>query len=715
MRAVSLSVCLGVSLGTALFGASRARADEGTRERLEARLAHALAPRVIDGVEVRAWPRRPLLDAAREAVGAELSWRDGGTRGAGATVCVVDTGVDLARDDFRDRSGATRVRWLLDLDAPPRGVHGELERAFGTDERGAVWSAAELDAALAAGRVVAPDWNGHGTTVASAAAGDDAGPDGDGAGTDAGVAPEASLVVVRALRRGTLGLTDDDILRGARFCADTRVAAPERTVVVLALGGHDGPHDGTSPLERGLSAVARRGPAVVVAAGNDGARPIHASARLVGDEPVRLRLRVPAPSIDDALVSVVLRGAAAVRARPPAGAPSPWVARGVPSDDGALRVEVDADAAYVVWRGALWGGELVIEARGTPRGGSLDAWLVDARLGDTFLEAGFVGAEVQPGETVAVPATAGGVVAVGASVSRAFLAGETGPGLTLDADALGRARFSAIGPRVDGAPLPTVLGPGGWVIAALSRAFDPTDPEGMLGGSVARFEARRRGADRIAVAGTSIAAAVVGGAIALARAASPVARDERALLAASAVPVDGDAGGPFDARRGAGHLWLPAYLAQRAAAPRAWASLEGACTRAEVVPGAADVAFVARSEGAAEGPFEVALRSGSGHVVLARGALRDGWASVPVALPPAPAGSALVLEVVGAPRAACSLDVVLAEDVDGARLGGAGACASGPTGRGRGASLVGLGLAALTAWARRRRAGFGDPHGQRVP
>lgn len=678
------------------------RADEGTGpDRFAAALEHALEPRRIDSVSTRAWPRRPLLDAARAAIGAELAWERIGSRGAGATVCIVDTGVDLAHEDFRDASGVTRVRWLLDLDAPPRGVHAGLEDESGPEARGAVWSRPELEAEHAAGRLVAPDWNGHGTTVASAAAGDGAGV-GAPAGTHAGLAPEAELVVVRALRRGTLGLADDDVLRGARFCADPRVSDPSRTVILLALGGHDGPHDGTSAFERALTAIARHGPAIVVAAGNDGARAIHASARTVVDEPVRLRLRVPAPTVDEGLVSVVVRGATVLRASTPDGTVSPWLGLGARHDDGALRVELDAAAAYVIWRGALRGGELTIDARGARPGGTLDAWLVDAELGDTFLEAAFVGPHARAGETVAVPATADGVVAVGASVSRDFLPGETGPGLTLAADETGRARFSAIGPRVDGAPLPTVLAPGGWVIAARSRDFDPADPEGMLGGSTARFEAQRRGVDRIAVAGTSIAAAITAGAVALARAVAPGAHDEVALLAGSAGPTLDDAAGPFDPRRGGGLAWLPTYLARRADEARPWDLLEGACTRAEVVPAARDVAFVARAPGAAEGPFEVVLRAPTGPVVLARGVLRQGWASVPFALPPTPVGTVHALEVSGAPGAGCRLEVVIDEGVRDARLGGAGACAAQPAGRGRGGGLLVLvGLAILAAWARR--------------
>ena len=63
----------------------------------------------------------------------------------------------MTHPDFLDAQGHTRVAWLLDLSAPPRGVHPDLEQKFGVLPStgsvlaGAVWSAADIDAAIAAG------------------------------------------------------------------------------------------------------------------------------------------------------------------------------------------------------------------------------------------------------------------------------------------------------------------------------------------------------------------------------------------------------------------------------------------------------------------------------------------------------------------------------------------------------------------------------------
>jgi subtilisin family serine protease len=654
--AVGLWVCVVVSA---------AQADERAEQRVRA----ALAPRSLDGVASRAWPAQPLLDEARAAVGAELVWeREGGTRGAGATVCVVDTGLDLAHEDFRDALGRTRVRWLLDLDAEPRGVHAALERGGG-----AVWSRGEIDAALGTGAPLPSDREAHGTAVASAAAGDGAGRGAGAPGPHAGIAPEAELVIVSAFSERDGGFHHDDVVRGARFCADPRVSDPARTVILLALGGHDGAHDGTSAYERAIDAVAAGGAAIVVAAGNDAERAVHARGRAVGDAILTFSLRSPGSERDDAVLAVVVRGAREVRASLPGRAPSRWVARGEQSDDSVLRLDATApEATYVVARGRLAGGDLRIEARApSDRDGVVDAWLVEAALGEPLFLPRFVGETAQVGHEVTVPATADRAISVGASVSREFLAGEAGgPGLTASADAAGRASYSARGPRVDGAPLPTLIAPGGWMLVALSGDLDPDAADAPL--SRARFEQLRRGADRIAFAGTSMAAAVVAGAIALGRASDASRRDDRALLAASARSPSIEALAPYDPRVGAGSLDAARFVTlRRTPRPAELGPIELGCTARAVAPRGEGLQVVVRA------PLGGAARVRTRVSGMERSGTRwmdDGFAAVPVELPPLALGRTLVLEaeVGGVLAPACTVTIA---EPSGAPPGLAGGCA----------------------------------------
>ncbi|MBZ0118484.1 MAG: hypothetical protein K8H88_15890, partial [Sandaracinaceae bacterium] len=81
-------------------------------------------------------PRAPQIDAALVMAGVPLAIERHGLRGRGATLCLIDTGVDASHPDLRNAEGS-RARWLLDRTAPPRGGFPALEREHG----GAVYRA----------------------------------------------------------------------------------------------------------------------------------------------------------------------------------------------------------------------------------------------------------------------------------------------------------------------------------------------------------------------------------------------------------------------------------------------------------------------------------------------------------------------------------------------------------------------------------------------
>lgn len=584
------------------------------------------------------WPRRPLLDVASAAVGAPVARERSGASGAGATVCVVDTGVDLAHRDLRDIDDRTRVRWLLDLDAAPRGVHADLEAQSG----GAVWSGDELDAALASGGLVPRDWHGHGTAVASAAAGDDAGAGESAAGPLAGIAPAAALVVVRALRRGAAGFHDDDVARGARFCLAVagrgpRPIDPRRVVIVLGLGGHDGAHDGSDPLELELASLAESGVPIVVAAGVRRGVAEHAGATLARGEEIAIPLRVPAPEGAPGArhVAVVLStgrdAPLEVALEAPDGTRTEWVgASGTASadhDGGRLTVSAEPEprertrVVYAIATGGgdvprpLAGGRYEVHVRGP---GRFDAWIAGADVGAALLPPRFDGPLADERESIAVPATSPAVISVGAIVSRRALGD-----LVLRDDAEGDvASFSPIGPTAAGAPKPDVLAPGGLVVTALSHDVDPDDPESLFGGSAVVLAAHRVGSDRVAVHGTSFAAPIVAGALALAlELAESAGERDRRLIAASATRI---AGAAWSATSGAGVLDVPRFLRMRArasnGAPDARMS-SFVLTRDAVAPGAGDLWLFARVLDRDARPID-------GELSIARGGATEAFAIV---------------------------------------------------------------------------------------
>lgn len=145
-----------------------------------------------------------------------------GLSGAGVIVCVVDSGVDLNHPDLQ----GVRVAAWKDL------VRGEAEPY---------------------------DDNGHGTFMVGLIA---------GRGLVRGFAPQASLVVVKAIDARGEGAGSDVIL-ALNFCMDPYGNGTRSHVISLSLGGSGGPRGGEGVAGRVQVAV-DMGILVVAAVGNEG-------------------------------------------------------------------------------------------------------------------------------------------------------------------------------------------------------------------------------------------------------------------------------------------------------------------------------------------------------------------------------------------------------------------------------------------------------------
>lgn len=165
--------------------------------------------------------KKIALDESVPQIGGNTAWQ-AGYSGTGVTVAVLDTGIDLAHPDFRDRVTA-------------------VNDFTGTSPN-------------------ARDGNGHGTHVASIVAGTGAGSN----GVYRGVAPDAKLLIGKICSDAGV-CTDEDIIEGMQWAA-----AQHATAVNMSLGGD--PTDGTDPLSEAVDNITElTGTLFVVAAGNDGA------------------------------------------------------------------------------------------------------------------------------------------------------------------------------------------------------------------------------------------------------------------------------------------------------------------------------------------------------------------------------------------------------------------------------------------------------------
>lgn len=202
-------------------------------------------------------------------------------QGSGVIVGFVDTGINYREDVFRREDGSSRILSIWDqtiqTGEPPAGF------SYGTEYR-----RADIDRALAADEpetvVPSADTNGHGTRMASAAAGSLL----NQGLAFRGAAPLADIAVVklkgakRYLRDYYLiddraeAFSENDIMEAVKYLQQMAVAFSRPVVIVIGLGTNTGSHDGTSALDSYLNIVAgRRSRAVVVGGGNEGDKEHH--------------------------------------------------------------------------------------------------------------------------------------------------------------------------------------------------------------------------------------------------------------------------------------------------------------------------------------------------------------------------------------------------------------------------------------------------------
>ncbi len=528
-----------------------------------AELADIARHPATDAIELSA-PLRLALSEALPAVSVPAKWIDRGDGGGqGVVIGIVDTGIDWAHPDFRGTDGQTRVAWLMDVSLPARAQATPDLAEFDA----AIWSQAELAAAIDdPDSIASRDRVGHGTHVAGIAAARAA----DTSLAADGVAPDATLIAVRASRDDTFSLEEADVLLGVDFVLNRATARGSPLVINLSLGGHSGPHDGSSLFERALEDrfSGQPGRVLVTAVGNDGDRDVHVSGPL-GSVAVPIRVSETAGegfamievwyTIEDRPVvgpgtttTAWLEGPDGRRTEPAALGQS---VREISPTDGILALTHSAGgeglAQVTVFLqtpegGGLLPGDYTVHLSGGE--GCFDGWVVSAGpFGARFVQ------QLDTDVRLTVPATARGAIAIGAMITRNQWPSLSGPmhaPLTLGAP----ADFSATGPTLDGRPRPDALAPGLVVASTMSRDANPASSAASLYQlSVERgFDPVLPDGQHAVASGTSMAAPFATGAAALLLARDPTLTSEQVGgLLRSTTRNDG---APWDPRRGFGQL-----------------------------------------------------------------------------------------------------------------------------------------------------------------
>ena len=218
-------------------------------------------------------------------------------QGSGVIMGFIDTGIRYQEDVFRREDGSTRIVSIWDqtiqTGEPPEGFE------YGTEYR-----RSDIDRALASANpasvVPTTDVIGHGTRMASAAAGSLLN---QGLGFR-GAAPLADIAVVKLKEAKTylrdyyliddqaVAFQENDIMEAVKYLQRMAVAFERPVVIVLGLGTNMGSHDGTSALDSYLNIVAgRRSRVVVVGGGNEGDKEHHYDNSM----PSNVEIRVEEP------------------------------------------------------------------------------------------------------------------------------------------------------------------------------------------------------------------------------------------------------------------------------------------------------------------------------------------------------------------------------------------------------------------------------------
>ncbi|MBP3460094.1 MAG: S8 family serine peptidase [Lachnospiraceae bacterium] len=201
-------------------------------------------------------------------------------RGRGICIAVIDSGLSFELPAFRNGDGTTRVLYYYDQTQNREYTKEELDAILLNDNTGE--NGTEGENGSEAMRP-SPDNSGHGTAVAAIAAGNGRRADGSVDVNLIGVAPEASLLIVKldTGANSSFPLTTS-LMRAMDYAVNKGVEIQMPLAVNLSFGNTYGAHDGTALIERFINNMAEIGRTVVcVGSGNEGAAGGH-TAGVIG-------------------------------------------------------------------------------------------------------------------------------------------------------------------------------------------------------------------------------------------------------------------------------------------------------------------------------------------------------------------------------------------------------------------------------------------------
>ncbi|HJA94201.1 MAG TPA: S8 family peptidase [Candidatus Eisenbergiella merdipullorum] len=255
---------------------------------------YGLADDFVWGAQGQSFDPQPLIKSGI----VELQGEPLTLTGRNVVIGFADTGIDYRNPVFRRQDGSSRILAIWDqtdqTGTPPEGFY------YGSEyTREQINAALSLENPLEA--VPVTDENGHGTRMASAAAGSAV----NGGLDFLGAAPDADIVVVKLkqakqylldfylIPEGVPAYESNDIVLAVKYLNSFAVPFVRPLCICLGIGRSFGDHRANSALSRYLSEVGSDiNRVVVVSGGNEGNSAHHYAGTIIDRESEDIELRV---------------------------------------------------------------------------------------------------------------------------------------------------------------------------------------------------------------------------------------------------------------------------------------------------------------------------------------------------------------------------------------------------------------------------------------
>ena len=200
--------------------------------------------------------------------------------GKGCILCVIDSGIDYSHEAFVGSDGRSRILEIWD-----QSIESRPDKVPEGYNIGSLYTKEDIDRALLLPAIqrkdVVPstDISGHGTAVASIAA---------------GVATEADIIVVK------LGVLEENgfprttqLMEAIDFCVKKGLEYGRPTSINISFGNNYGSHDGTSLLSTFIDSATNVGRnVIVIGTGNEGSTATHTAGSVKENSKNNIELAV---------------------------------------------------------------------------------------------------------------------------------------------------------------------------------------------------------------------------------------------------------------------------------------------------------------------------------------------------------------------------------------------------------------------------------------